>query len=687
MKYSINSVNTDRDHVNNIGHTTVNMQVTKSKRGSLYQRIVSDIETMNANYRIFPEYLSMNLYSDLGKLISSNIADMFDLVFYNPLDSSEIYLKKRYKVSLFASSSKDRPEECGFVLPSPYEFDIFVHFSKKFMALSKSEKERIISELSFKWFDFSQMKDETEKKAEEDSEGEYEDESYFHKMRQKEHEGSGSSSTYSRIFEGGPCNEKDYMARSEFMEDMARHKSGGTADLSIYDLIAQKRTEPIDMPEPLSARQAGTAKSPLMMHFLNGKSLLIASYVDSRKLIGEFVTAADGLNLTPLQWSYSDGFKASGDRYESRYLLHDGGFAFVNKKLSPFETLRYIKQETKTHTMYLLEDFHYYIKEENIAGSDFAEIISILKSLPEVLRQRNSYVVILAPTIELPPEIAPIFEVIKDNRGQRELHYLTRFGTDLTKAVLTNRIKPVIGRDKEIFECLKILSRMEANNPLLIGKSGVGKTAIVEGLAAAIVKNKAPRSFGQKRIIALNMNQILSGTKYRGEFEKRLEGLLDEVRTNSENIIVFIDEIHALLGMGQTEGSQGAENILKPVLARGEFPCIGATTYDEYMNYIAPDKALDRRFQVVNVLEPTKDETLAILSGIKHVYESHHNVTINTDALQRCVELAQTMLPNEYFPGKAIKMLDSVCASASLTGNSVVTPGFVAEEFNRMLKI
>ena len=332
-------------------------------------------------------------------------------------------------------------------------------------------------------------------------------------------------------------------------------------------------------------------------------------------------------------------------------------------------------------TLYLLEDFHYYLRRENLSGQEFGELISLIKSMPEVLKDRNSLVVILAPTLDLPPEVAPIFGVIRDEVSGRRLHFLERFGRDLTQQVENGRIKPIVGRDREIYACLKVLSQMEANNPILVGKAGVGKTAVVEGLAHLIVKKEVPAMFRDKRIIALNLNAMVSGTKYRGEFESRIEGLVEEVKSNVDRIIVFIDEIHTLLGMGSTEGSTGAENILKPSLARGEFPCIGATTPEEYRKYIEPDKALARRFQTVPISEPDRTQSQDILKGIKSVYENHYGLEITDQALAACVEMAARFLPQECFPGKAIRILDGVCASASLAGRDSVTEKNVAEEF------
>jgi ATP-dependent Clp protease ATP-binding subunit ClpA len=431
-----------------------------------------------------------------------------------------------------------------------------------------------------------------------------------------------------------------------------------------------------------AAPPVSTEDGALAKQFASDNNLFIAAYTDSRKLIDRFTRVSAQLGLIPLQWTLSDGFQDIGDKYAGKYKVSDN--YLLHAKLSPLEALGVIRNECQSHTLYLLEDFHYYLRRENLSGQEFVELISIMKSMPEVLKQRHSFVVILAPTPDLPPEVAPIFGVIRDEVAGRRLHFLERFGRDLTEQVEAGRIKPIVGRDAEIYSCLKVLSQMEANNPILVGKAGVGKTAVVEGLAQLIVKKKVPAMFRDKRIIALNLNAMLSGTKYRGEFETRIGGLVEEVKSNVGQIIVFIDEIHTLLGMGATEGSTGAENILKPSLARGEFPCIGATTSEEYRQYIEPDRALARRFQTVAIPEPDVPQSLAVLKGIKSVYERHYGLRITDQALAACVEMASRFLPTQCFPGKAIRMLDGVCASASLAGIDSVNEASVAEEFNRL---
>lgn len=234
---------------------------------------------------------------------------------------------------------------------------------------------------------------------------------------------------------------------------------------------------------------------------------------------------------------------------------------------------------------------------------------------------------------------------------------LDNFGTDMTKAALENKLDPIIGREKEIERLAQILSRRKKNNPILIGEPGVGKSAIVEGLALRIVEKKVSRILFDKRVIALDMASVVAGTKYRGQFEERIKAILNELSKNP-NIILFIDEIHTIVGAGGATGSLDAANMLKPALARGEIQCIGATTLDEYRKNIEKDGALERRFQKVLVDPTTADETLQILHNIKDRYEKHHNVKYTEDALEACVKLTDRYITDRNFPDKAIDALD-----------------------------
>ena len=259
---------------------------------------------------------------------------------------------------------------------------------------------------------------------------------------------------------------------------------------------------------------------------------------------------------------------------------------------------------------------------------------------------------------------------------------LDNFGTDITRAALENRLDPVVGREKEIERIAQILSRRKKNNPVLIGDPGVGKSAIVDGLALRITQKKVSRALFDKRVIALDMASIVAGTKYRGQFEERIKAILNELSKNP-NIILFIDEIHTIVGAGGAAGSLDAANMLKPALARGEIQCIGATTLDEYRKNIEKDGALERRFQKVIVDPTTPEETLQILRNIKERYEEHHNVRYTDEALQACVKLTDRYVSDRTFPDKAIDALDE--AGARVHISNIVIPKTI-EQLEEELK-
>jgi ATP-dependent Clp protease ATP-binding subunit ClpC len=242
---------------------------------------------------------------------------------------------------------------------------------------------------------------------------------------------------------------------------------------------------------------------------------------------------------------------------------------------------------------------------------------------------------------------------------------LDNFSRDLIKLAEENKLDPVVGREQEIIRIAQILSRRKKNNPIIIGEPGCGKTAIVEGLAMKIFQGDCPRNLLDKRILSLDLNSIVAGTKYRGQFEERLKVIIEEIQSNP-NVVLFIDEIHTIVGAGNASGSLDASNILKPALSRGEIQCIGATTLDEFKKNIEKDGALDRRFQKVIVSPSTKEETLQILNNVKDKYEAHHKVNYTDEILQACVELADRYITDREFPDKAFDILDEVGARAQV---------------------
>ena len=258
-----------------------------------------------------------------------------------------------------------------------------------------------------------------------------------------------------------------------------------------------------------------------------------------------------------------------------------------------------------------------------------------------------------------------------DMKNNEEENVLEKYGRDITQAVIDNKIDPVIGRDEEIRNITRVLSRKTKNNPVLIGEAGVGKTAIVEGLAERIVKKDVPTSLQNKTVWELDMAALIAGAKYRGEFEERLKKVLNAVKEKDGEIIMFIDEIHTIVQTGEAAGGMDTSNILKPMLARGEIKVIGATTLNEYRKYIEKDSALERRFQKIKVKEPSVEDTITILRGLKERFEVHHGVTIKDKALVNAATLSNRYITDRYLPDKAIDLVDEACATIRIQLDSV----------------
>ncbi len=260
---------------------------------------------------------------------------------------------------------------------------------------------------------------------------------------------------------------------------------------------------------------------------------------------------------------------------------------------------------------------------------------------------------------------------VTDPTAEDRYNALKKYARDLNELARKGKLDPVIGRDEEIRRVLQILSRRTKNNPVLIGEPGVGKTAIAEGIAQRIISGDVPENLKSKQIHALDIAQLIAGTKFRGDFEERLKAIVREVQDSNGEIILFIDEIHTLVGTGGAEGAVDAANILKPALARGELRCIGATTLDEYRKYIEKDAALERRFQTVFVSEPSVEDTVSILRGLKEKYEIHHGVRITDSAIVAAAELSNRYISDRFLPDKAIDLIDEASSKLRLEIDSV----------------
>jgi len=310
-------------------------------------------------------------------------------------------------------------------------------------------------------------------------------------------------------------------------------------------------------------------------------------------------------------------------------------------------------------------------------------LISVKSNIADLLR---SYNVTRDDVLKILKEIRG-GQRVTDQSPEEKYQALRRYGRILNDEVREGKLDPVIGREEEIRRVLQVLSRRTKNNPVLIGEPGVGKTAIVEGIAQMIVAGDVPENLKNKIVVMLDMGALVAGTQYRGQFEERLKAVIKEVVDSEGQIILFIDEIHTLIGAGATQGSMDAANILKPALARGELRCIGATTLDEYQKYIEKDPALERRFQKVFVDEPTVEETISILRGLKERYEVHHGVKISDSAIVAAAELSHRYITDRFLPDKAIDLIDEAASKIKLEIESMPEELDTIERKIRQLEI
>src|SRR5476651_1621887 len=308
------------------------------------------------------------------------------------------------------------------------------------------------------------------------------------------------------------------------------------------------------------------------------------------------------------------------------------------------------------------------------AGDSYVTVERLLLAL--ALEKEGEAGRVLAQSGVTPQNLNAAIEALRKGRtadsasAENAYDALKKYSRDLTQAARDGKIDPVIGRDEEIRRTIQVLSRRTKNNPVLIGEPGVGKTAIVEGLARRIINGDVPESLQDKKLLSLDLGALIAGAKYRGEFEERLKAVLNEVTSAQGGIVLFIDEMHTLIGAGKADGAMDASNLLKPALARGELHCIGATTLDEYRKHVEKDAALARRFQPIFVSEPTVEDTISILRGLKDKYEQHHGVRISDSAIVAAATLSHRYITDRFLPDKAIDLVDEAAARLKMQVDS-----------------
>jgi len=421
---------------------------------------------------------------------------------------------------------------------------------------------------------------------------------------------------------------------------------------------------------------------PLKIETSPQMPLYLVSYNDPMKEMDELIAGIMAEGKIPVVWSKAKGLSLK--HLSAQYPVFDD--VDTNNISDPKEIIRFIIKRPQDRIAYILEDFHHYIGEKNVVNPSVGEIRSLIKDMNRSLGSRKESVYLFVPaSYEMPLELSIFF---KKNRKKPRMAdgYLDRYGQLLTDFDYIKDKKPIIGANNTIDRVIQVLTQMEINNPLLIGYPGVGKTAVVEGLAMAMTTGKVSPALGDKLLYSLSLNSLVAGTKYRGDLEVRLEGLMDEVLQRKDRIIIFIDEIHTLLDAGAAEGSISASEFLKPLLARGAFPCIGATTF-EGAEVLSRDPAFARRFKKIILQEPGMKDAIEIVKGVAPCFEKHHGLSIDNGALVAAVKLGEHYLPEEYLPGKAISLVDGAAAYCNMQGRSRVTKGDIEMEIERLQRV
>ena len=606
-------------------------------------KIQRDIAYLRENLEIIEEDYENKLVEDIERFLLDDIAREIRLSIYDPLQNNRVYMEYCYKVQPLSSFLAKEKWDSHVRLrdfPDTCLFDIFIYFSIKFAELKPEFQKEFLKDFNLDWYDLSfNLK-------------------YSKKDKQKKAGAVSSDELSLNRFIYESSVEEDQIVESKNRIDM----------------------KPAAFSEKDRDRTGKFSKfeKTLIEAIQEGHKLNFVIYKDMENAAVSIGYVLHQYNKIPVRWSLSRGF--SMEKLSNKY--DAGSLSSMRDIKNPSSALNFIIENKEERVSYIFEDFHHHIGGASAINTAVAEIRSIIRELSRNLRERSEFVFFLSPSDSLPVELVPTFNIIKQEAAGKSVSFLSKYGYDMTDPAVCGQNKPIIGKDDKIKRIIQILCQMETNNPVLVGGAGVGKTALIEGLASEIVKGNVPPALKGKTIFSLNLNTMVAGSKYRGDFEERIHNVLDEVKSSYGDIIVFIDEIHTLLGAGSAEGAAGAEDILKPALARGDFPCIGATTHEGYKSLLR-DPALARRFQKMDIPSATVNEAQDILRGVRHVFEKHHSVKITDDAINVAVKLSEEWIHDQYLPGKAVRLLDSTSAFVKLDGCQTVGAKDIEGEMRR----
>jgi hypothetical protein len=412
----------------------------------------------------------------------------------------------------------------------------------------------------------------------------------------------------------------------------------------------------------------------------NANQLVLLNAASTQKEIDHFRAVAQSRNLSLLRWTYSAGFivECVGDQssQQDAYLLAEAGEKYA---LAPADALNFIIKHARS-AVYLLDDFHFYW--DHHGKFDFHLIQSLIKELDLKLSETHDFhLFFMSATADVPQDLKGVVQHASSTLDQSgATSALSQYSRELGQPAGPDAPQVFVARTHLVRQIVKILSKMEINNPILIGPPGVGKTALVQGLAQSLQAGEFHGPMAHKKIVELFLFQLLGGTEYRGSFETRIGQIVEQLRAQAGQVILFIDEIHTLFNLGRTEGSSGIQEILKPFLARGEIPLIGATTAREYEQTIAKDPAFARRFHTVRIDEPNHDEVFQICRAFSQHVAQFHGVSIGDAALEYLIEQVSVEMPDEYFPGKAVKVLDGAAATCQILGHTELSLEIISQE-------